>query len=99
MKGITGLPVQWTGDNLKRGIKQETVPEIGFKDMLKNAINEVDSLQKNAEQKTLELAMGKSDNLHDVVIATEKANMALQLTLEIRNKMVESYQEIMRMQV
>ncbi len=99
MRGITGLPVQSTADGLNRSGKQETDKAAGFKDMLKNAISEVNHLQKDGEQKTLELAMGKSTDLHDVVIATEKANMALQLTLEIRNKMVEAYQEIMRMQV
>ena len=39
------------------------------------------------------------DNLHDITIAAEKANIALQLTLSIRNKIVEAYKEIMRIQI
>jgi flagellar hook-basal body complex protein FliE len=43
--------------------------------------------------------MGLNDNLHQVMIASEKADIALQFTVQIRNKILEAYQEIMRMNV
>jgi len=44
-------------------------------------------------------ALGKTDNIHQVMIAAEKADIALQFTLQIRNKILDAYNEIMRMQI
>ena len=76
---------------------QETVEE--FKEMLYNAIDNVSNLQRNADDLVTKLAIGETQDLHQVMIAVEEVNLALQLTLQIRNKMLEAYQEIMRMQV
>lgn len=70
-----------------------------FSHMLENALNRVNQLQVESEKHKMLLSIGEVDNLHDVTIAAEKANIALQLTLSIRNKIVEAYQEIMRMQI
>lgn len=70
-----------------------------FSNMLDNALNRVNQLQLESEKYKMLLSVGEVDNLHDVTIAAEKANIALQLTLSIRNKIVEAYQEIMRMQI
>ncbi|MDD3840430.1 MAG: flagellar hook-basal body complex protein FliE [Clostridia bacterium] len=70
-----------------------------FSETLKNAIYKVDSLQKQADKSNDMLVAKQPENLHNVVIDAEKADIALQLTLQIRNKMVEAYQEIMRMQI
>ncbi|WP_096199357.1 flagellar hook-basal body complex protein FliE [Bacillus sp. FJAT-45350] len=70
-----------------------------FKAALSNAINNVNELQNLSGKKTQLLAQGKIDNLHDVMITGQKASVALQATVEIRNKAVEAYQEIMRMPV
>lgn len=70
-----------------------------FSIMLDNALRRVNQLQLESEKYKMLLSIGEVDNLHDVTIATEKANIALQLTLSIRNKIVEAYQEIMRMQI
>ncbi len=72
---------------------------IQFSSLLKDALNKVNSLQLQSDEYKQLLATGDVDNLHDVTIAAEKASIALQLTLAIRNKVVEAYQEIMRMQV
>lgn len=69
-----------------------------FSNILKSALNQVNSLQIQSDEYKELLATGEIDNLHDVTIAAEKANISLQLTLAIRNKLVEAYQEIMRMQ-
>ncbi len=70
-----------------------------FGDVLKNALDNVNKLQLESEEYKNLLITGEIDNLHDVTIAQEKANISLQLTLSIRNKMVEAYREIMRMQI
>lgn len=71
-----------------------------FDDFYKSAINlleETNKMELEADQKSLELAMGKTSNIEDVLIAQEKANILLQFTIQVRNKAVESYKEIMRM--
>lgn len=70
-----------------------------FADTLKKAVNTVDTLQKDADVKMQELATGKSNNIHETMIAAEKADIALKLMVQVRNKIIDAYQEIMRMQV
>ena len=75
----------------------QTVPDFG--EYLKNALGEVNSLQNESDNMSKALAAGQVEDISQVVIAAEKADIALQLTLAVRNKAVEAYQEIMRMQV
>lgn len=70
-----------------------------FADILRQALAEVNQLQHDADRASLQLALGQIDDLHQVTILTEKAHLALQLTVAVRNKIVEAYQEISRMQV
>lgn len=73
---------------------------LGFAGVLKKALGSVDTLEKDAERLTEALIRGEpSVEIHDVVLAAEKARLALDLTVSIRNKLVEAYQEIMRMQI
>lgn len=72
---------------------------VEFSEFLKNALYEVNQIQNESEKYTKLLALGQVDNIHDVTIASEKAKIALQMTLAIRNKVVDAYKEIMRMQV
>lgn len=69
-----------------------------FTQKLNTAIEEVDGLEKNSQKLTQDFVLGRVENLHDVMIAAEKARTAMNLTLEVRNKVLESYKEIMRMQ-
>lgn len=71
----------------------------GFGDILKETLNKVNSAQIQAEKMANDFAIGNDVQLHQVIIATEKASLALQLTMQIRNKAIDAYQEIMRMQV
>jgi flagellar hook-basal body complex protein FliE len=73
--------------------------ETGFQDFLSESLKNVNDLQLEAEKKNLLLATGKIENIHDVTIASEKAKVALDLTLAVRNKVVDTYREMMRMQV
>lgn len=70
-----------------------------FSSMLQQGLAHVNGLQSAADEALWRLAAGQSDNLHEVMIAVERASIALELTIAIRNKLVEAYQEIMRMQV
>ena len=67
--------------------------------MLQQGLAQVNALQSAADEAIWRLAAGQADNLHEVMIAVERASIALELTIAIRNKLVEAYQEIMRMQV
>lgn len=70
-----------------------------FLNYLHEALNQVNSYQQEATQSAANLAIGNNQYLHDTTIAYEKAILALQLTVEIRNKLVSAYEEIMRMQL
>lgn len=78
---------------------QKTYKVDSFSNVLKNALNDVNDMQiKSTEQKNL-LALGEIDNLHDLSIISEKAEIALQVTMSMKNKLVEAYKEIMRIQI
>lgn len=85
--------------SLTTGPETANSSKTNFISYLNDALQEVDNLQKEAAQSAQKLALGEEDYLHNTMIAYEKANLALQLTIEVRNKIVEAYQEIMRIQM
>ena len=81
-----------------QGIQPEpTKPS--FAESLKQAIAEVDSLQHKRDSVVEGMITGEVSEVHDVMAAAEEAQLAFELLLEVRNRLLESYQEIMRMQV
>jgi flagellar hook-basal body complex protein FliE len=70
-----------------------------FKDLLKKALTDLNVSQVGANDAIKNIATGGEDNLHDVIIAMEKASMTLQYAIQIRNKVLEAYQSIIQMQV
>lgn len=70
-----------------------------FGQVLADALNDVNQLQKNADKASVDLSAGKIQDVSEAVIAAEKASIALQLTMQVRNKIIDAYQEVMRMQV
>lgn len=70
-----------------------------FADTLKSAINNVNQLQKASDKAAQDLATGRTDNVADVMITAEKADIALRVMVQVRNKIIDAYQEIMKMQV
>lgn len=66
---------------------------------VENFLSQVNDLQTKADQASNKLALGDVRSMHAVMIASEEASMALSTVLQVRNKALESYQEIMRMQV
>ena len=70
-----------------------------FKDALKGFLNDVNDKQVAADQKSQDLALGKSGDFEGTIKSVEEAGLAMQFTLSMRNKLLEAYQEISRMQV
>lgn len=70
-----------------------------FADTLKDAVQNVNTQQQVADVKMQEIATGKNHNIPEVMIAAEKADISLKLMVQVRNKIIEAYQEIMKMQV
>lgn len=70
-----------------------------FASFLADSLNKVNEAQVQSDVATEKLANGEKIDLHEVMIASQKASITLQTTLEIRNKVIEAYQEVMRMQV
>ena len=80
-------------------LEPKETPGQDFASLLKNALVEVNQAQLESAQMDRMLAEGKLTNVHDAVIAAEKATLSIELTVQIRNKIVEAYQEVMRMNV
>jgi flagellar hook-basal body complex protein FliE len=70
-----------------------------FKDLLVNSISEVQRLQTQADQSIRELVSGEIADVSQVLVAIEKADIAFNTMMQIRNKIVEAYQEVIRMSV
>ncbi len=70
-----------------------------FADTLRNAIDRADAAQKTADAEVQAFVAGESDNVHDAMIAMNEAELHFQLLTEVRNKLLDGYQELMRMQI
>jgi flagellar hook-basal body complex protein FliE len=84
-----------------RGIGGKKVthdPISDFKKILNNSVRETNDLFAQADQATQAMALGQKD-VHQAMIALEQANLAFRLMIQVRNKMISAYQEIMAMQV
>ena len=79
----------------KESIHQKE-PEISFKDMMKQYLNEANEQQLEADENIQKIIAGEDVDPHDVMIAAEKANISFDLIMEIRNKMLEAYKEVIK---
>ena len=79
--------------------KSSKVDDNGFSCIFKDIIKETNSLQIEANEIQEKFLLGEVKDLHTVMIAAEKASVAFNLVMEIRNKLLESYQELMRMPI
>jgi len=73
--------------------------EDNFSDILKNALNSVNNAQSEADEAVKQVLSGESNDIHDTMIALQKADVSLKMMLEVRNKILEAYQEVMRTQI
>ncbi len=72
---------------------------VNFKETVSNYVNEVNNLQLKAGESIENFATGKVENVHEVMIAMSKAEVSFKFMMETRNKLVDAYKEIMKMQV
>ncbi len=78
----------------------EPEPEVkSFGQYMLDALQQTNNLQNKADAMNAALAAGEVDDISQVVIAGQKAELALQLTVQVRNRALSAYQELMRMQV
>jgi flagellar hook-basal body complex protein FliE len=89
-----GMPVQ-----LDRSAPVDRVTAPGFAQMFEKFIQGVDQKKKISKKETQDLILGRSDNIHEAVVKSQEAGVAFNLMIEVRNKLVDSYKELMRMQV
>jgi flagellar hook-basal body complex protein FliE len=71
----------------------------GFQDILRDALARVENSRTAADQAVDQFLTGDGQDLHTTVLATQKASLDFEYLLQVRNKVVQSYQEIMRMQL
>ena len=88
----------WSPREITGGSATEA-PASSFGGVVKEAITKVNELQTTADDLAARLASGDAVEIHQAMIAMQKASTALQFTVQVRNKVIEAYQEIMRMQV
>ena len=74
-------------------------PKASFAAQLKDAVQEVQDLQVRRDDMVQDMVTGKTTEVHDVMIAAKESQLAFELLMEVRNKLLESYQEIMRISV
>jgi len=74
-------------------------PDGSFKDFLVNSIQEVNSMQQAADQAVEKLAAGQDVNPAEVLTAVQKADIAFRMMMQIRNKLIQAYQEVQNIRV
>lgn len=97
------LPIGTTSPvtrTLETNLRQREVNnQNNFATILKNALNNVSKAEHASNEKTQLFAAGKIDNLHDVMITAQKASITVETAVQIQQKVIDAYNEIMRMQV
>jgi flagellar hook-basal body complex protein FliE len=84
---------------LSTGTQKPARPSTSFDDLLTAALQHVDGLQKEANQSIQSLTVEGGSDIHETMIAMEKADLSFRLMLQVRSKLVDAYQEVMRIQV
>jgi flagellar hook-basal body complex protein FliE len=93
--GVSGV----AGILQNSGLSPVQESESSFADVLSGALDQYNQVDNGSDMATLDLLSGNTDNLSDTLIATEKAEIALNLTVAVRNKAMDAYKEIMNMQI
>lgn len=72
---------------------------LSFGDILKDSITQVNQNQSESDHAIKELIAGRSKNIHETLLTVERADVSLKMAMQVRNKILEAYREVMRMQV
>ncbi len=100
MSGINSIEGLTFRDHNELSRKHETNSnEISLKENFEKKLNDLNNLQIEADKGTQQLITGEAENIHEVLLKTEEAILSLELAVKVRNKMVEAYQEIMKVQI
>lgn len=102
ISSIGGLPRPQVGVNptgSQAAQAQSDSPAADFGNTLKQAVGALGELSAQADASALNLATGSQVDIHEVMLNMEQASLGLQAALQVRNKLVDAYQEIMRMSI
>jgi len=84
-------------NTVAKSLTKPDAPVQDFKDTLTDSIKNVNGMQVEKKQMIEEFASGKKQNVHELMISMQKASLAVQMTSAVRSKMMQAYQEVMRM--
>lgn len=84
---------------LGQGVQEKPHSGTSFLDHLKDSIKETNQMQKSADKMAVDVATGKTANLHETMLAVTQAELTFNLMVQVRNRALEAYQEVMRMPV
>ncbi|HOM99903.1 MAG TPA: flagellar hook-basal body complex protein FliE [Acidobacteriota bacterium] len=92
-------PLKQLQEFQKQAAKPSGQNGVDFKQLLSEAIREVDQAQKISDQQVEQMISGEIQDVHAAMIALQKADLSFQMMMQVRNKLIDAYQEVMRMQV
>jgi flagellar hook-basal body complex protein FliE len=94
-----GLPKLDLPLSLQAGSETALKPVSTFETVMQESVNQLNDMQKKSADLGNRLAAGENVELHDVIIASQEADVAMRLAVQLRNKALEAYREIIRMPV
>jgi flagellar hook-basal body complex protein FliE len=98
-KNVQGINQLSTADLLKSKNDVAKTEGSDFGEILKETIGEVNELQEKGQEAMADLATGQVKDLHQAAIAIDKAELSMKMMLEVRNKAINAYKEILRTQI
>lgn len=99
MKEVTMQPVQLIGKSSAPGGVKGAEPSSGFGEILSKSIDAVNQQRQEADLLAQGLASGEHANIHETMIAMEKAGISFRLMTKVQQKVIDAYREVMRMQL
>ncbi len=97
LEGVTARSAELRGAAVPPG--PQAAEGVTFSDMLRGSLERVNELQHQADTAMKELVAGRTKNIHETMLAVERADASLKLMMQVRNKVLDAYREIMRMQI
>jgi flagellar hook-basal body complex protein FliE len=88
----SGLNSEKRSGDVERGSKD-------FSQVMRDAVKEINQLQTNADEAIAKVQLDNTANIHEAMVALEQAGISFRALMQVRNKIVDAYQEVMRMQV
>lgn len=101
VSSITGLVSEFMDTGTVGSLVSQTEDD-SFSSVLASAMSaleETNDLQNAAQTAEIQFALGESENMHDLLVATAKAEVALQYTVAVRDRLIDGYKELMQMQI